>query len=233
MPKKNKNKREKKSSVNRPKKLGKLAKLKLKNDKTPDPRQVHIKPNEPKDTVPKEAQSKAAKRKPSQDKGISSNLDHISRIDSGATHAWFVRMRRNGKVFSKTFSDRKLGGKDASLQKAIQFRDEMLGQLDHIAGIQIPRFRFLKENKRNKSGYTGVLKLSRTQYGILREDYVAQWHEERYKLRRKYFSIAKFGEEEAFRLAKEYREKMMKKLAKRTKKEMKKLKKTLKHKSEP
>lgn len=35
----------------------------------------------------------------------------ISRIDSGSTHGWFVRGYRNGKTYSKLFSDRKCGGK--------------------------------------------------------------------------------------------------------------------------
>jgi hypothetical protein len=50
----------------------------------------------------------------------------ISRIDTEekSTHGWFVRIYRR-KVISKFFSDNKHGGKDAALQAARQWRDEI------------------------------------------------------------------------------------------------------------
>jgi len=48
----------------------------------------------------------------------------ISRIDSGSTHGWFVRGYRNGKTYSKLFSDRKSGGKGKAQKLAKIYRDE-------------------------------------------------------------------------------------------------------------
>lgn len=57
-------------------------------------------------------------------------MKNISRIDQpdNNTHGWFVRIRRDGKSLSKFFSDKKHGGKDLSLQKAISFRDANLNE---------------------------------------------------------------------------------------------------------
>lgn len=56
----------------------------------------------------------------------------ISRIDSGSTHGWFVRGYRNGKTYSKLFSDLKLGGKDKALAKAATYRDDLHARLAAI-----------------------------------------------------------------------------------------------------
>ena len=42
-----------------------------------------------------------AKRKEEDD------MKGISRIDSNGTHGWFVRVYRNGKTYSKLYSDKK------------------------------------------------------------------------------------------------------------------------------
>jgi len=47
----------------------------------------------------------------------------ISRIDSGSTHGWFVRGYRNGVVYSRLFSDRKIGGKNKARDAAKAYRD--------------------------------------------------------------------------------------------------------------
>lgn len=57
----------------------------------------------------------------------------ISRIDSGSTHGWFVRAYRNGKTYSKLFSDRKCGGKGKALKLAKEHRDELQAKLEKIA----------------------------------------------------------------------------------------------------
>jgi len=50
----------------------------------------------------------------------------IARIDqvSKKTYGWYVRIRFHGKTHSKFFSDKKSGGKDASLLAAIAWRNE-------------------------------------------------------------------------------------------------------------
>lgn len=61
----------------------------------------------------------------------------ISRIDSTSTHGWFVRGYRNGKTYSKLFSDRKCGGKAKALNEARTYRDELLDELAAIP--KVPR----------------------------------------------------------------------------------------------
>ena len=56
----------------------------------------------------------------------------ISRIDSGSTHGWFVLGYKNGRTFSKLFSDLKSGGKRKALLLASQYRDQLLKKLDKM-----------------------------------------------------------------------------------------------------
>lgn len=56
----------------------------------------------------------------------------ISRIDSSSTHGWFVRAYRNGKTYSKLFSDRKCGGKGKALKLAREHRDQLVEKLQAI-----------------------------------------------------------------------------------------------------
>lgn len=66
-----------------------------------------------------------AKSKAKADKGI-------SRIDSGSTHGWFVRGYRNGRTYSRLFSDKKCGGKAKALELARTHRDQLHEDLDKI-----------------------------------------------------------------------------------------------------
>jgi len=68
----------------------------------------------------------------------------ISRIDSGSTHGWFVRCYRNGKTFSKLYSDRKCGGKGKALQQAKDHRDALQERIDK----SIPKRSKLKKTKK-------------------------------------------------------------------------------------
>jgi hypothetical protein len=49
----------------------------------------------------------------------------IARIDqeSKRSHGWYVRVRFNGKIFSKFFSDKKNGGRNSALLGAIAWRN--------------------------------------------------------------------------------------------------------------
>ena len=56
----------------------------------------------------------------------------ISRIDSGSTHGWFVRGYKNGRTYSRLFSDMKLGGNDTALGVARTYRDTLHSELAKI-----------------------------------------------------------------------------------------------------
>lgn len=55
-----------------------------------------------------------------------SNHKDIARIDqeSKRSHGWYVRVRFQGKIHSKFFSDKKNGGKESALLGAIAWRDQ-------------------------------------------------------------------------------------------------------------
>lgn len=55
-----------------------------------------------------------------------SKLRHISRFEYGRTIAWWVRVYRGEKLYSKLFSDRAYGGKRKALAKALAYRDRLL-----------------------------------------------------------------------------------------------------------
>ena len=65
-----------------------------------------------------------------------------------------------------------------------------------------------KKPSSNKSGATGVFYLNKGKYGSFR----AEWYEVNGKSRSKSFSIKKYGYDEAYRLACEYRELMISRL---------------------
>lgn len=56
---------------------------------------------------------------------------NIARIDQEAkrTFGWFVRIRLEGKTHSKFFSDKKSGGKNVALLKAISWREKTRARL--------------------------------------------------------------------------------------------------------
>ena len=79
----------------------------------------------------------------------------ISRIDSGATHSWYVRVYlKGGVVQSRTFSDGAHGGRAEALEKAVACRDAM------IADIPVDQRRLYpfrdRPQRNNTTGVHGV-----------------------------------------------------------------------------
>jgi hypothetical protein len=133
----------------------------------------------------------------------------ISRIDSVSTHGWFVRGYRNGKTFSKLFSDLKNGGKDSALSEARAFRERLNQQLGEIPTKPRSR-RVVTRDARNTTGVIGVCRTSkRTPRGKLHLCYSVSWRPERGVQKCTSFSISKYGEEKAFALAVALRRKMI------------------------
>ena len=142
-------------------------------------------------------------RTPNEDKGI-------SRIDSGTTKGWFVRGYRNGKTYAKLFSDRKFGGYDRSLEKAREFRDKLHQKLADMKKTQRKR-RVAFRDSRNKTGVLGVCRTTKKgPAGAMNEVYSVTWRPQAGVQKCTSFSIRKYGEEKAFKLAVAYRKKMMK-----------------------
>lgn len=136
----------------------------------------------------------------------------ISRIDSGSTHGWFVRGYRNGKIYSKLFSDRKIGGKAKALTMAQAFRDKLNEKIESIPKKPSKR-RLVLSDSRNKSGELGVSRTTKKgPNGTLHDCYSVSWRPEPGVQKCTSFSIRKYGEKKAFKLAVEHRRKMMRKI---------------------
>lgn len=145
-------------------------------------------------------------------KAINGELKGISRIDSGSTHGWFVRGYRNGKTYSKLFSDRKSGGKDKARDTAIAHRDELYSELKQIP--QQPRARrMVYRDSRNTTGVLGVSRTRKTDaQGRVTDCYSVSWRPEPGKQKCTSFSIRKYGEEKAFQKAVALRKQKLKEI---------------------
>lgn len=133
----------------------------------------------------------------------------ISRIDSGSTHGWFVRGYRNGKTYSRLFSDRKSGGKGKAQSLAKSYRDELNHELESIQ--KKPRQpRIVVSDSRNTTGELGVSRAVKTgPNGTKHECFSVSWRPKPGVQKCTSFSIKKYGEKKAFKLAVEHRRNMM------------------------
>lgn len=131
---------------------------------------------------------------------------NITRVDTGATHGYQVRMRREKKSFDKFFSDSRFDGKRGSLEAAREYRDKL--------NVENPISRKNLTDKKApppSSGVRGVrleyLTVANGGYETTYGFWVAQWSPEPGVRKTRRFSVDKYGDAEAFRLAVEAREK--------------------------
>jgi arginyl-tRNA synthetase len=127
---------------------------------------------------------------------------NISRIDRDTVGGGFlVRVMRKGKRVSKVFYDDDFGGKRNSLVAAQKHRDRLEQKMRGYTAKQLSQ----KQRSNNTSGIVGVRKVFETDYRWDSEPtygfWVAQWSPKKGVRRTKRFSIDKYGEDEAFRLA--------------------------------
>ena len=134
----------------------------------------------------------------------------ISRIDSGSTHGWFVRGYRNGKTYSRLFSDLKCGDREGALKEARSFRDQLLEKLEEIP-VQPRSRRIVTRDARNTTGVLGVCRTAKKgPNGTVNECYSVSWRPSPGVQKCTSFSIRKYGEKKAFQLAVAHRKRMMK-----------------------
>jgi hypothetical protein len=146
----------------------------------------------------------------------SSEFKGISRIDNEGkqTHGWFVRVFFNNRQHSKLFSDASHGGREKALKKAVKYRNELEKELGKPRSDR----RIVLSNKRNQTGVLGVQRVFKNPSVKSDPDpfagaaYEVTWSPEANMLRKISFSIAKYGEEEAFRRAVDYRQRIEKKV---------------------
>ena len=136
----------------------------------------------------------------------------ISRIDSEAcrTYGWYVRARFDGKVVSKLFSDKKYGGKAKALMKARRYYKKSLEKLikkhSDLATDKLPTKTIVTRNRKNNTGVVGVQKITKhNSGGTVYVAYRVNWTDKSGKSRGKFVWGGKYGNREAFRMARECR----------------------------
>lgn len=136
----------------------------------------------------------------------------VIRIDSDSTHGWQVRVYRDGRTFSRLFSDKKWGGRDDAFEAAQRYRQELLEEVAQLPA-KTRRRRLIRHNKSNTSGVVGVSRTyKRDRRGIRHEVYAVSWNPEPGVARGTSYSIKRYGEDTAFRLACQLRWKKMKEI---------------------
>jgi hypothetical protein len=139
----------------------------------------------------------------------------ISRVDNDVsrTHGWLVTIQRRGVIYRRHFSDGTYGGKQKSFAAAKEFRDKIIEKHPPLSMREYSSI--VKKN--NRSGVVGVCRYCSSETRNLPEDqqrwfWVASWPLPSGKRKRVKFSVNKYGEEAAFKMALKARRDAVKKL---------------------
>lgn len=139
----------------------------------------------------------------------------ISRVDNEAsrTHGWLVTIQRRGVIHRKHFSDGVFGGKQKAFAAAKQFRDEIIAKHPPFSLREYSSI--VKKN--NRSGVVGVCRYCASETRDMPEDkqrwfWVASWPLPSGKRKRVKFSVNKYGEDGAFKMALKARKDALKRL---------------------
>lgn len=127
----------------------------------------------------------------------------ISRLEQDATgtYGWQVRLRQRGVRVSRFFSDARWGSREAALRTAIEFRDRILARRS-TETIRVQE----TVTTRNQSGVVGVSRIENlSSNGTHYTSWQATWSEPDGSRKRVRYSVLRYGDEEAFRLACEAR----------------------------
>ena len=127
----------------------------------------------------------------------------IARIDlpGASTHGWQVRLQRRGQRYAKYFGDRQYGGAAGALVEARRWRDQVLAEL-----AAVPAGRVCRVSVRNSSGVVGVSRICVS--AANGESYFfwqATWSSGAGQRQCVKFSVRRYGDRQAFRMAVEAR----------------------------
>lgn len=136
---------------------------------------------------------------------IDNEMRFINRTSDGK--GWKVSATRSNKKFNKRFGDDIYGGVGVALVEAKNYRDSVQDEIEKesksiFAGETPPFFKTAFRN--SKSQVVGVSKMKRS---ILPDMWIASWQSEPMKTCTKAFAVTKYGDEGAFKLAFEARQK--------------------------
>jgi hypothetical protein len=123
----------------------------------------------------------------------------ICRIDQPDkhNHGFFVRVQRRGKIHSAFFTDFKHGGRRRALAAAQRHHRKLLKQLKPMTRRRWAELR----RRKSSSGIVGVQRLVGWGFWPIRTYWKATWSPKPYVVRRKQFSVRKFGAKKAKQLA--------------------------------
>ena len=126
----------------------------------------------------------------------------ITRYDYAKMHGWYVRIHRDEVQFQEMFYDSKYQSFSEGLRAAILFRHEVL------SGIPLEK-KVRRGSNRAISTDPNERVHRRVEKGKLQPyiSWLCTWYDENYKVRTKRFSVNKFGEEGAKKLALEHTKK--------------------------
>lgn len=127
---------------------------------------------------------------------------NIIRLDRETTSGgYLVRVTRKGKLISDYFRDDEYGGKRKALKAAKDYRDELEATKKGYSAKQLAK----RERANNTSGVTGVRLVTEVDPRWPSEPeykyWVAQWSPSKGVRKTKRFSVQKYGDKEAYRLA--------------------------------
>jgi hypothetical protein len=122
----------------------------------------------------------------------------ISRIDQPEkhNHGYYVRLTRDGKTSAKFFADKSNGGKRAALRSAREYEAGLVREAESR-----PKKRRERLTSRNTSGKVGVSRTAWKTRGRLSAYWQAHWTTGDGRRKSVKYSISKYGEEKARRLA--------------------------------
>ncbi|TWU38771.1 AP2 domain protein [Novipirellula aureliae] len=126
---------------------------------------------------------------------------NITRIDRDSSGGYLVRVMRKGKKTSKFFSDIENGGKKKSLTAAKAFRDELESKMASYTPKELSKI--MRSN--NTSGVVGVRLVEEVDHRWPSKPkylyWVAQWSPAKGVRKTKRFSVEKYGDEKAYKMA--------------------------------
>jgi len=132
-------------------------------------------------------------------------IDH----DASRTHAWRVTLQRKSEIIVKTFSDGVYGGKRRALEAAVDYLNSLLAQdrrFEHQIWVRT------RLRKNNTSGIPGVGRyevIDNPKTEHRRAFWMASWIDENGVGRKRKFSVLRYGERRAKRLAIAERERQL------------------------
>jgi hypothetical protein len=134
-------------------------------------------------------------------KNTPKKLRNLTRIVVGGQKGWQVKINRRGERHEPYFSDSVYGGKQQSLAAAMKARDALDQKCPPYSRIE----RAQRVTRRTKSGVPGVRLLSvHRKLGKRARTYlfaIASWCPRPGVIKRRAFSVAKFGKRQAWQLA--------------------------------